>query len=143
MSYLEERHLVHRDLAARNVLVKSPNHVKITDFGLSKLLTANETSYQADGGKVCLTVSPSSVSWSSAHCLASCDAPPPCCSLQVPIKWMALESILQWTYTHQSDVWSYGEYKLVPPLLSVVQDTPGLRRWSIRSFRSLDFLLQA
>ncbi|KAK7880380.1 hypothetical protein WMY93_032970 [Mugilogobius chulae] len=77
MSYLEERHLVHRDLAARNVLVKSPNHVKITDFGLAKLLTANESEYQADGGKV-------------------------------PIKWMALESILQWTYTHQSDVWSYG-----------------------------------
>lgn len=30
-------------------------------------------------------------------------------SSKVPIKWMALESILQWTYTHQSDVWSYGE----------------------------------
>lgn len=30
------------------------------------------------------------------------------CLTQVPIKWMALESILQWTYTHQSDVWSYG-----------------------------------
>lgn len=56
MSYLEERHLVHRDLAARNVLVKSPNHVKITDFGLSKLLTANETAYKADGGKVCPSV---------------------------------------------------------------------------------------
>lgn len=52
MSYLEERHLVHRDLAARNVLVKSPNHVKITDFGLAKLLTASETTYHADGGKV-------------------------------------------------------------------------------------------
>lgn len=52
MSYLEERHLVHRDLAARNVLVKSPNHVKITDFGLAKLLTGSETSYHADGGKV-------------------------------------------------------------------------------------------
>ncbi|KAG8009668.1 Melanoma receptor tyrosine-protein kinase [Nibea albiflora] len=77
MSYLEERHLVHRDLAARNVLVKNPNHVKITDFGLAKLLTADEKEYHADGGKV-------------------------------PIKWMALESILQWTYTHQSDVWSYG-----------------------------------
>ncbi|XP_061614424.1 melanoma receptor tyrosine-protein kinase-like isoform X3 [Phyllopteryx taeniolatus] len=77
MSYLEERHLVHRDLAARNVLVKTPNHVKITDFGLAKLLTADEKEYHADGGKV-------------------------------PIKWMALESILQWTYTHQSDVWSYG-----------------------------------
>uniref|UniRef100_A0A3Q3J7H0 Receptor protein-tyrosine kinase n=1 Tax=Monopterus albus TaxID=43700 RepID=A0A3Q3J7H0_MONAL len=77
MNYLEERHLVHRDLAARNVLVKTPNHVKITDFGLAKLLTADEKAYHADGGKV-------------------------------PIKWMALESILQWTYTHQSDVWSYG-----------------------------------
>ncbi|XP_053268495.1 melanoma receptor tyrosine-protein kinase [Pleuronectes platessa] len=77
MNYLEDRHLVHRDLAARNVLLKSPNHVKITDFGLAKLLTADEKEYHADGGKV-------------------------------PIKWMALESILQWTYTHQSDVWSYG-----------------------------------
>uniref|UniRef100_A0A6Q2Z0F8 Receptor protein-tyrosine kinase n=1 Tax=Esox lucius TaxID=8010 RepID=A0A6Q2Z0F8_ESOLU len=77
MNYLEERHLVHRDLAARNVLVKTPHHVKITDFGLAKLLTANEKEYHADGGKV-------------------------------PIKWMALESILHWTYTHQSDVWSYG-----------------------------------
>uniref|UniRef100_H3D7Q7 receptor protein-tyrosine kinase n=1 Tax=Tetraodon nigroviridis TaxID=99883 RepID=H3D7Q7_TETNG len=77
MSYLEGRHLVHRDLAARNVLVKSPSHVTITDFGLAKLLTANEKAYRADGGKV-------------------------------PIKWMALESILQSTYTHQSDVWSFG-----------------------------------
>ncbi|XP_063062834.1 epidermal growth factor receptor-like isoform X2 [Engraulis encrasicolus] len=77
MSYLEERHLVHRDLAARNVLVKTPNHVKITDFGLAKLLSADEKEYHSDGGKV-------------------------------PIKWMALESILHWTYTHQSDVWSYG-----------------------------------
>uniref|UniRef100_A0A3P9HEJ2 Receptor protein-tyrosine kinase n=1 Tax=Oryzias latipes TaxID=8090 RepID=A0A3P9HEJ2_ORYLA len=77
MNYLEERHLVHRDLAARNVLLKNPNHIKITDFGLAKLLTADEKEYHADGGKV-------------------------------PIKWMALESILQWTYTHQSDVWSYG-----------------------------------
>ena len=56
MSYLEERHLVHRDLAARNVLVKTPNHVKITDFGLAKLLTADEKEYHADGGKVCVCV---------------------------------------------------------------------------------------
>ncbi|XP_030623382.1 epidermal growth factor receptor [Chanos chanos] len=77
MNYLEERHLVHRDLAARNVLVKTPNHVKIADFGLAKLLSADEKEYHADGGKV-------------------------------PIKWMALESIIQQTYTHQSDVWSYG-----------------------------------
>lgn len=31
---------------------------------------------------------------------------------------MALESILQWTYTHQSDVWSYGEsHSLVQVIL--------------------------
>ncbi|KAG2458330.1 EGFR factor, partial [Polypterus senegalus] len=76
MNYLEEHRLVHRDLAARNVLVKTPQHVKITDFGLAKLLNAEEKEYHADGGKV-------------------------------PIKWMALESILHRIYTHQSDVWSY------------------------------------
>ncbi|KAJ3608480.1 hypothetical protein NHX12_025527 [Muraenolepis orangiensis] len=77
MSYLEDVRLVHRDLAARNVLVKHPNHVKITDFGLARLLDIDETEYHADGGKV-------------------------------PIKWMALESILHRKFTHQSDVWSYG-----------------------------------
>uniref|UniRef100_A0A671V8E0 Receptor protein-tyrosine kinase n=1 Tax=Sparus aurata TaxID=8175 RepID=A0A671V8E0_SPAAU len=45
MMYLEERRLVHRDLAARNVLVKSPNHIKITDFGLARLLDVNEKEY--------------------------------------------------------------------------------------------------
>lgn len=52
MNYLEERRLVHRDLAARNVLVKTPQHVKITDFGLAKLLGAEEKEYHAEGGKV-------------------------------------------------------------------------------------------
>lgn len=77
MKYLEDVRLVHRDLAARNVLVKSPAIVKITDFGLARLLDIDETEYHADGGKV-------------------------------PIKWMALESILHRKFTHQSDVWSYG-----------------------------------
>jgi serine/threonine protein kinase len=56
MSYLEDVRLVHRDLAARNVLVKNPNHVKITDFGLARLLDIDETEYHADGGKVWLCV---------------------------------------------------------------------------------------
>jgi len=33
--------------------VQSPNQVKITDFGLAKLLDYNEDGYRAAGGKVC------------------------------------------------------------------------------------------
>lgn len=52
MAYLEESGIVHRDLAARNVLVQSANQVKITDFGLAKLLDFNEDQYHAAGGKM-------------------------------------------------------------------------------------------
>lgn len=52
MEYLEEKRLVHRDLAARNVLVQTPALIKITDFGLAKLLDINEEEYKAEGGKM-------------------------------------------------------------------------------------------
>lgn len=65
MNYLEDRRLVHRDLAARNVLVKTPQHIKITDFGLAKLLGAEEKEYHAEGGKV------RSGSVKGEHCPAS------------------------------------------------------------------------
>lgn len=57
MNYLEEKRLVHRDLAARNVLVKTPYCVKITDFGLAKLLDLNQAEYKSEGGKVCFFIS--------------------------------------------------------------------------------------
>ncbi|GFO13043.1 receptor protein-tyrosine kinase [Plakobranchus ocellatus] len=50
MAYLEDRGIVHRDLAARNVLVQSPNQVKITDFGLAKLLDNDSSEYRSPGG---------------------------------------------------------------------------------------------
>ncbi|CAL1544739.1 unnamed protein product [Lymnaea stagnalis] len=50
MAYLEDRGIVHRDLAARNVLVQTPNQVKITDFGLAKLLDSDADVYQSSGG---------------------------------------------------------------------------------------------
>ncbi|XP_051559608.1 receptor tyrosine-protein kinase erbB-4-like [Myxocyprinus asiaticus] len=62
MMYLEERRLVHRDLAARNVLVKSPNHIKITDFGLARLLDTGEKEYSADGGKM-------PIKWMALECI--------------------------------------------------------------------------
>lgn len=52
MKYLEDRGIVHRDLAARNVLVRNANHVRITDFGLSKLLDVDQSQVKAKDEKV-------------------------------------------------------------------------------------------
>ncbi|KAH1010683.1 hypothetical protein HUJ05_004940 [Dendroctonus ponderosae] len=62
MAYLEEKRLVHRDLAARNVLVQKPSCVKITDFGLAKLLDYNEEEYKAAGGKM-------PIKWLALECI--------------------------------------------------------------------------
>lgn len=62
MAYLEERRLVHRDLAARNVLVQTPSCIKITDFGLAKLLDINEEQYKAAGGKM-------PIKWLALECI--------------------------------------------------------------------------
>ncbi|XP_048773673.2 epidermal growth factor receptor-like isoform X3 [Ostrea edulis] len=62
MAYLEERGIVHRDLAARNVLVQSPGQIKITDFGLAKLLDINEDEYHAAGGKM-------PIKWLALECI--------------------------------------------------------------------------
>ncbi len=56
MAYLEDRGIVHRDLAARNVLLQTPNQVKITDFGLAKLLDNGSEEYHSQGGLVGDTV---------------------------------------------------------------------------------------
>ena len=52
MAYLETCHLVHRDLAARNVLVQSVRRVKITDFGLTRILESEQEHYKASSTKV-------------------------------------------------------------------------------------------
>jgi len=62
MASLEEKRVVHRDLAARNVLVQTPNCVKITDFGLARILDCNEDEYRADGGRL-------PIKWLALECL--------------------------------------------------------------------------
>ncbi|CAF1043345.1 unnamed protein product [Adineta ricciae] len=37
MLYLEQRKIIHRDLAARNCLIDHEDHLKVADFGLTKL----------------------------------------------------------------------------------------------------------
>ncbi|XP_059196693.1 tyrosine-protein kinase ZAP-70 [Centropristis striata] len=78
MKYLEEKNFVHRDLAARNVLLVNQQFAKISDFGLSKALGADDNYYKArTAGK-----------W--------------------PLKWYAPECINYHKFSSKSDVWSYG-----------------------------------
>lgn len=62
MAYLEEKRMVHRDLALRNVLLQNPGYVRITDFGLAKLLDINEDEYKAEGGKL-------PIKWLAPECI--------------------------------------------------------------------------
>jgi L1 cell adhesion molecule len=52
MAYLESKHLVHRDLAARNVLIQTPVKVKITDFGLTRIVESDQAHYEASSSKM-------------------------------------------------------------------------------------------
>ncbi|XP_053683158.1 tyrosine-protein kinase Shark [Sabethes cyaneus] len=78
MQYLEQHHFVHRDLAARNILLAHRYQAKISDFGLSRAIGAGDDYYRASQGG----------KW--------------------PIKWYAPESFNYGTFSHASDVWSFG-----------------------------------
>lgn len=78
MEYIESKELVHRDLAARNVLVVSSSHVKISDFGLTRLRDEGKAYYEA-----------------KQH-------------LDLPIYWYSPECLEKKKFTSKSDVWSYG-----------------------------------
>ncbi|XP_046849842.1 uncharacterized protein LOC124443400 [Xenia sp. Carnegie-2017] len=62
MEYLESKKLVHRDLAARNILVAAENHVKISDFGLSRIYDDEYYRSQRDNQKLPLR-------WLAPECL--------------------------------------------------------------------------
>ncbi|KAM9330635.1 tyrosine-protein kinase JAK3 [Gastrophryne carolinensis] len=78
MIYLGSQRYLHRDLASRNILVENVNHVKIGDFGLTKILPQDKEYYVVrEKG-------------------------------QSPIFWHAPESLSDNIYSRESDVWSFG-----------------------------------
>lgn len=78
MEYLSEQKFVHRDLAARNCMVNDKLSVKIGDFGLSRDIHYKD--YQL----------------MHAH------------TAKVPVKWLAVESLLDHIFNEKTDVWSFG-----------------------------------
>jgi len=42
MAYLEAQNYIHRDVRAANILVGENNTVKVADFGLARVIAANE-----------------------------------------------------------------------------------------------------
>ncbi|CAI5444814.1 unnamed protein product [Caenorhabditis angaria] len=80
MRYLHSRSCVHRDLAARNCLISAKGFIKISDFGLSKLLDGKAEEETVDEE-----------------------------SPQIPLRWMAPESLKKpRKYSKASDVWSFA-----------------------------------
>nr|CAD7588125.1 unnamed protein product [Timema genevievae] len=51
MTYLEAHQFVHRDLAARNILLASRHQAKISDFGLSRALGGDQYYKATQGGR--------------------------------------------------------------------------------------------
>jgi len=78
MSHLHDEGVVHRDLASRNLLLDKNLSVKITDFGMSRIISNQEGA--AD-------VTKSDVG---------------------PLKWMAPECILEKKYSQKSDSYAFG-----------------------------------
>ena len=78
MADLEVKGIIHRNLKAKSILVQNPHCVKISGFGLAKMLESGQTQFQDNN------------------------------DYQMPVEWLALESIETRTFSHKSDVWSYA-----------------------------------
>lgn len=78
MAHLAGMKVVHRDLAARNVLIDENKVCKVADFGFARDIYVENHYTRKTQGG------------------------------RFPIKWMAIESLLDGVSTTKSDVWSFG-----------------------------------
>ena len=78
MEFLGQRNIYHGDLAARNILLTDQRVAKVADFGLSKRLYHSLESSGSTSG------------------------------MKLPVKWLALEVLINGHANIKSDVWSFG-----------------------------------
>ncbi|XP_052418076.1 hepatocyte growth factor receptor [Carassius gibelio] len=78
MEYLSLQGFLHRDLAARNCMLGDDMHVCVADFGLSKNIYSSNYYRQKN------------------------------MDVNMPVRWMAIESLSDFLFTTKSDVWSFG-----------------------------------
>lgn len=78
MEYLGSLNCVHRDLAARNVLLTMEDVAKLADFGLGRKTDEHSSNYTMKTNR------------------------------QMPVRWMAPESLLHGITNAATDVWSFG-----------------------------------
>ena len=83
MNFLSLKKIYHGDLAARNVLLTDNFVPKISDFGFSKRLYLN-----------------------ASKCLYKDLAQDN--SLELPLRWSAIETLMYGLVSTKADVWSYG-----------------------------------
>uniref|UniRef100_A0A914PEC6 Protein kinase domain-containing protein n=1 Tax=Panagrolaimus davidi TaxID=227884 RepID=A0A914PEC6_9BILA len=83
MQYLASEGIIHRDLAARNILINGFKVAKISDFGLS--VQINDKHKNSPTNNI-LQIETG----------------------KLPVKWLAIESLKNYEFSLQSDIWAFG-----------------------------------
>jgi serine/threonine protein kinase len=90
MAYLASQRIVHRDLAARNCMLDTDKRiVKVTDFGLSRVLTRSKL-YSENDDYVYIYISGNQ-------------------QQKLPYRWTAIECFVdEPLFSEKTDVWAFG-----------------------------------